>query len=140
MSSHKMRLRVRMHRLSDIAHCLGKDANAKEYELITLMQSFDRITRLQIVKLKNLKREKLKDRMGVMTRHGVKSRELRTLDEEINGDLKRFEADMTRLNGIYRAYEEKKEPPMDAREKGQRNNVLKALNDAKSIFKQEYEE
>ena len=29
---------------------------------------------------------------------------------------------------------------MDAREKGQRNNVLKALNDAKSIFKQEYEE
>jgi hypothetical protein len=49
-----------------------------EYELVTLMQSFDRITRLQIVKLKNLKRDKLRDRMSVMNNHGMKSRELRS--------------------------------------------------------------
>jgi hypothetical protein len=62
------------------------------------------------------------------------------LDEEINGDLKRFEADMTRLSGIYQQYKEKKEPPMEELEKKQRNNVLDALNKAKAIFKLEYEE
>jgi len=52
MSSHHMRLRVRLHRLQDISKSLGKEPNAKEYELKSLVQDFDKVARKQIARLK----------------------------------------------------------------------------------------
>lgn len=47
-----MRLRARMHRLQDISKSLGKEPNAKEYEIKLLVQDFDKIARKNCARLK----------------------------------------------------------------------------------------
>jgi len=58
-----MRLRVRLHRLQDISKSLGKEPNAKEYELKSLVQDFDKVARKQIARLKKGKYQRMGTRV-----------------------------------------------------------------------------
>ena len=45
MSSSKMRMRVRLNRLSEIYKSLGKEPNAKEIEVKAMIVGFDKVGR-----------------------------------------------------------------------------------------------
>ena len=52
MSSHRMRMKVRLHRLQEVYKSLGKEPNAREYEIKGLITDFDRVARKQLARLK----------------------------------------------------------------------------------------
>jgi len=52
MSSDKMRMRIRLHRLQEISKSLGREPNAKDYEIKSLVNDFDKVARKQIARLK----------------------------------------------------------------------------------------
>ena len=62
MSSHRMRLRTRIHRLTELSTSLGRVPNAKEYEIKSLITDFDKVSRKQLARLKKGKQEKLSTR------------------------------------------------------------------------------
>jgi len=57
-----MRMQIRMKRLQDMYKSLGRDPNAKEYEIKTLVQDFDKVARKLIAKVKKAKNEQLYSR------------------------------------------------------------------------------
>ena len=59
MSSSKMRMRVRMHRLQEIYKSLGKEPNAKEIEVKAMISDFDKVGRKQLTRLRKAKHERL---------------------------------------------------------------------------------
>ena len=75
MSSDKMRLRLRLKRLNEIYSQLGRDPNADEYQLKTLVQEFDSLARKQITRLKVGKKEKLHSREVILIKYTYKSKE-----------------------------------------------------------------
>lgn len=72
---------------------LGREPNAKEYELKSLVQDFDKIARKQLARLKKGKQEKMATRGSILATYGLRSREKITIDEEINSMIKLFESD-----------------------------------------------
>ncbi len=54
-----MRLRVRLHRLMEISKSLGREPNAKDIEIKSLVSDFDKVARKQLARLKKVKYQKL---------------------------------------------------------------------------------
>lgn len=52
MSSDKMRMRIRLFRLQEISKSLGREPNAQEYEIKSLVNDFDKVARKQLARLK----------------------------------------------------------------------------------------
>jgi hypothetical protein len=102
---------------------LGKDPNAKEYEVKSLSIDFDKVVRKQIARLKKAKQHKLQTRQEILHVYGLRSRERITIDEEITSAMKNFEADQKRLRAIMVNFEEKK-PDMGEAERLERAEVL----------------
>lgn len=139
MSSAKMRMRVRIHRLQDIYKSLGKEPNAKDYEIKGLIQDFDKVSRKQIAALKKGKAEKLVQRANLLQSYGLQSRERITIDEEINSMIKIFESNMKRLNGIIVTYQDKKGKEIESEDVKKRQDVIYILRATMQLFKYEYE-
>ena len=57
MSSSKMRMQIRIKRLQDMYKSLGRDPNAKEYEIRQLVSDYDKVARKLIAKVKKAKNE-----------------------------------------------------------------------------------
>ena len=47
-----MRMRIRLFRLQEISKSLGREPNAKDYEIKSLVNDFDKVARKQIARLK----------------------------------------------------------------------------------------
>lgn len=62
MSSDKMRMRIRLFRLQEISKSLGREPNAKDYEIKSLVNDFDKVARKQIARLKKGKYQRLHTR------------------------------------------------------------------------------
>ena len=75
MSSDKMRLRIRLFRLQEISKSLGREPNAKEFEIKSLVNDFDKVARKQIARLKKGKYQRLSTRSNIIMTYGLKSRE-----------------------------------------------------------------
>ena len=75
MSSDRMRMRVRLHRLQEISKSLGREPNAKEYEVKSLIQDFDKFARKNIARLKKGRTERLQTRGYLILTYGLNSRE-----------------------------------------------------------------
>jgi len=75
MSSDKMRMRIRLFRLQEISKSLGREPNAKDYEIKSLVNDFDKVARKQIARLKKGKYQKLNTRGQIIVTYGLKSRE-----------------------------------------------------------------
>ena len=52
---------------------LGKDPNAKEYEMKSLVQDFDKVARKFLAKVRKGKDEQLYSRMQILMRYGLRS-------------------------------------------------------------------
>ena len=57
-----MRMQIRLNRLQDTYKSLGRDPNAKDIELRTLVFDFDKVARKLIAKVKKGKNEQLYSR------------------------------------------------------------------------------
>ena len=57
-----MRMQIRLNRLQDIYKSLGRDPNAKDIELRTLVFDFDKVARKLLAKVKKGKNEQLYSR------------------------------------------------------------------------------
>jgi hypothetical protein len=55
MASDRRRLKLRLKKLQETYQSLGKDPNAKEYEVKSLSLDFDKVVRKQIARLKKAK-------------------------------------------------------------------------------------
>lgn len=97
-------MRIRLHRLQEISKSLGREPNAKDYEIKSLVNDFDKVARKQIARLKKGKYQRLSTRGQIIVTYGLKSRErisklsefnlhYLAIDEEINSMIKMFEAD-----------------------------------------------
>jgi len=75
MSSDKMRLRIRLFRLQEISKSLGREPNAKEFEIKSLVNDFDKVARKQIARLRKGKYQRLSTRSNIIMTYGLKSRE-----------------------------------------------------------------
>ena len=75
MSSDKMRMRIRLFRLQEISKSLGREPNAKDYEIKSLVNDFDKVARKQIARLKKGKYQRLNTRGQIIATYGLKSRE-----------------------------------------------------------------
>jgi hypothetical protein len=70
-----MRLRVRLHRLQEISKSLGREPNAREIEVRSLVTDFDKVARKQLARLKKVKYSRLQTRSNIIMTYGLKSRE-----------------------------------------------------------------
>jgi hypothetical protein len=52
-----MRMQIRIKRLQDMYKSLGRDPNAKEYEIRQLVSDYDKVARKLIAKVKKAKNE-----------------------------------------------------------------------------------
>jgi hypothetical protein len=52
---------------------LGRDPNAKEYEIKSLVQDFDKVARKLIAKVKKGKNEQLYSRQRILVKYGLRS-------------------------------------------------------------------
>lgn len=75
MSSDKMRMRIRLFRLQEISKSLGREPNAKEYEIKSLVTDFDKVARKQLARLKKGKYQRMQSRSNIIMTYGLKSRE-----------------------------------------------------------------
>eukprot|EP00347_Sterkiella_histriomuscorum_P004537 403360085 len=137
MSSDKLRLKLRVKRLQTMYSQLGRDPNAKEYEIKSLTMDFDKVMRKQLARLKKGRYQRLRTRQHILLTYGLRSRERITIDEEVNSMMKVFEADQKRLKSILQTYEEKKTDLLE-REKKERLEVIQMAKDCFSLFKLEY--
>jgi len=97
-----------MHRLQDIYKSLGKEPNAKEYEIKALIQDFDKVARKQLERLRQAKRVRLVKRGGLIATFGLDSREAMMIGEEINSLVTIFDASVKRMTSIMVNYEDRK--------------------------------
>lgn len=70
-----MRMRIRLFRLQEISKSLGREPNAKDYEIKSLVNDFDKVARKQIARLKKGKYQRLNTRGQIIATYGLKSRE-----------------------------------------------------------------
>ena len=75
MSSDKMRMRIRLFRLQEISKSLGREPNARDYEIKSLVNDFDKVARKQIARLKKGKYQRMQTRSNIILTYGLKSRE-----------------------------------------------------------------
>ena len=87
---------------------LGRDPNAKDIELKTLVFDFDKVARKLIAKVKKGKNEQLYSRQQILMKFGLRSSQRMTIDEEITTLIKGMDHDYKRLRGILVSYKEKK--------------------------------
>ena len=73
MASSKIRMQIRINRLQQMYKSLGKDPNAKEYELKSLVQDFDKVARKFLAKVRKGSEELLLSRMHILKKHGMRS-------------------------------------------------------------------
>ena len=75
MSSSKMRMRVRMFRLQEMYKSLGKEPNSKEIEIKAMIQTFDKLGRKQLTRLRKARNVRLPSRANNLATYGLRSRE-----------------------------------------------------------------
>ena len=86
---------------------LGKDPHGKEYEMKSLVQDFDKVARKFLAKVRKGKDEQLFSRKQILYRHGLRSSQRMTIDEEITTLLKGMDHDQKRLRSILSTLKEK---------------------------------
>lgn len=109
-------MQIRLNRLQQMYKSLGRDPNAKDIELRTLVFDFDKVVRKLIAKFKKGKNEQLYSRQQILIKYGLKSSQRMTIDEEINTLIKGMDHDYKRIRGILVTYKEKKGVDIHAKE------------------------
>ena len=117
---------------------LGKDPNAKEYEIKSLVQDFDKVARKLIAKVKKGKNEQLYSRQRILVKYGLRSSQRMTIDEEITTLIKGMDHDYKRLRGILTTYKEKKGDELTDAEYDERQKVADLLHESNAMFQLSY--
>lgn len=133
-------MQIRIKRLQDMFKSLGRDPNAKEYEVRQLVSDFDKVARKLIAKVKKAKNEQLYSRQQILMRFGLRSSQRMTIDEEINTLIKGMDHDYKRLQGILLGYREKKGEDIASDEIKEREKVSQLLLESNHLFQLAYQE
>lgn len=99
-----------------------------------MVKDFDKVARKLIAKIKKGKDQQLNSRKVILIKHGLRSSQRMTIDEEINTLIKGMDHDYKRIRGILVGYKEKKGDDLNNEEFDRRTQIADLLQESKGLL------